>query len=142
MENGTERRATQTTHKIPSMTGGQPTPEAYRGMVDTPRPEKKVVRDLSLEWITDAKSGAETAAGIGGFRYRIYTTEELGTCCMYLWPGHFITTHYGCHDEGKQAMNDHYEALCYIREESVRELAKENDALKKRIQVLSTRPPA
>ncbi len=115
-------------------------------MVDAPRPpaesirlEKKIIRDLSLEWITDARTGTETASGIGGFRYRIYTTAELGTCCMYLWPGHFITTHYGCHEEGKQAMNDHYETLCAIRDESTKELLKENEALKKKVQILSAR---
>jgi hypothetical protein len=119
---------------------GSSKPDLYRTIVaDAEKTDKKNIRDFSLEWITDVKSGAETAYGVGGFRYRIYTTEEFGTCCMYMWPGHYITTYYDSHEEGKQAMNDHYEALCHIREEGVREMARENEALKKRLQLMALR---
>jgi hypothetical protein len=139
MDNGVERRSAPPNQKNPFLISSQSKPDIYRALADSPRPEKKTVRDMSLEWITDANSGAETAYGVGGFRYRIYTTDEFGTVCMYMWPGHFITTNYASHEEGKQAMNDHYEALCHIREESVRELSRENDALKKRVQALTAR---
>ena len=138
MDNGAENRSGGNSH--PSPNAGQAKPDLYRAIVaDSEKPDKKTLRDLSLDWITDMKSGAETAYGVGGFRYRIYTTEEFGTCCMYMWPGHSITTYYDSHEEGKLAMNDHYEALCQIREECTRELLKENEALKKRLQVMTLR---
>lgn len=138
MENGVEQRGAS--HQGSSQQANQSKPDIYRTIVaDSEKPDKKVLRDLSLDWITDVKSGAETAYGVGGFRYRIYTTEEFGTCCMYMWPGHSITTYYDSHDEGKLAMNDHYEALCQIRDEGARELLKENESLKKRLQVMTLR---
>ena len=134
MENGVEHRSAS------SPNPPQNKPDLYRTLVaDAEKSDKKVLRDLSLDWITDVKSGAETAYGIGGFRYRIYTTEEFGTCCMYMWPGHSITTSYGSHEEGKQAMNDHYEALCHIRDEAVKDIMKESEALKKRLHLMSLR---
>jgi hypothetical protein len=139
MDNGVEQRGA-VSHQSPAQGGASAKPDIYRTIVaDSEKPEKKVLRDLSLDWITDVKSGAETAYGVGGFRYRIYTTEEFGTCCMYMWPGHSITTYYDSHDEGKQAMSDHYEALCNIRDEASRELQKENEALQKRLQVMILR---
>jgi hypothetical protein len=139
MENGVEHRGPS--HPLgTSGAGSAPKPDIYRAIVaDAEKYEKKTLRDLSLEWITDVKSGAETAYGVGGFRYRIYTTEEYGTCCMYMWPGHSITTYYESHEEGKQAMSDHYEALCQIREEATRDLSKEVDSLKKRLEVMTLR---
>ena len=138
MDNGVEQRGAN--HTGPSAGSSQAKPDIYRTIVaDSDKPEKKILRDLSLDWITDVKSGAETAYGVGGFRYRIYTTEEFGTCCMYMWPGHSVTTYYDSHEEGKLAMNDHYEALCQIRDEGLRECQKENEILKKRIQMLTLR---
>jgi hypothetical protein len=122
------------------MMGAPQKPDIYQTLVaDTAKPDKKYVKDMNLEWITDAKTGSETAYGIGGFRYRIYTTREFGTACMYMWPGHSITVQYDSHEEGKQAMNDHYEALCHIRDEAVKDIMKENDALKKRLHLMSLR---
>ncbi len=138
MENGVEHRGPGQPSGAGVTGGGKP--DIYRTIVaDSEKPDKKTLRDLSLEWITDMKSGAETAYGVGGFRYRIYTTEEFGTCCMYMWPGHSVTAYYESHDEGKQAMNDHYEALCHIRDEGVREMSKEIESLKKRLQVMTLR---
>ena len=137
MENGVEHRGAG--HSSGAPTGGAK-PDIYRAIVaDSEKTEKKTLRDLSLDWITDVKSGAETAYGVGGFRYRIYTTEEYGTCCMYMWPGHSITTYYESHEEGKQAMGDHYEALCQIREEATRDLSKEIESLKKKLEVMTLR---
>jgi hypothetical protein len=140
MENGLEKRAMSSQHHPLGTNGGAAKPDIYRALVaDSEKLDKRNLRDMSLEWITDVKTGAETAYGVGGFRYRIYTTEEFGTCCMYMWPGHFITTYYDSHEEGKQAMNDHYEALCHIRDESVRDLVKENESLKKKLQLAALR---
>lgn len=140
MENGVDKRTGVVGHKAPSMIGSPAKPDIYRNFVDdAAKSERRNIRDTSLEWITDARTGAETAYGLGGFRYRIYTTPELGTCCMYMWPGHSITTSYGSHEEGKQAMNDHHEAVWHVRDEAIRELYKENEALKRRIQMLSSR---
>jgi hypothetical protein len=137
MENGVEQRAG---HAHPAPNGQAFNPDIYHTIVaDSEKPDRKILRDLNLDWVTDVKSGAETAYGVGGFRYRIYTTEEFGTCCMYMWPGHSITTYYDSHEEGKQAMNDHYEALCSIRDESTRELQRENESLKRRLQILTLR---
>lgn len=137
MENGVEHRGSHI-HSGPDNPAFNP--DIYQTIVaDSEKPDRKILRDLSLDWITDVKSGAETACGVGGFRYRIYTTEEFGTCCMYMWPGHSITTYYDSHEEGKQAMNDHYEALCNIRDESTREFQRENESLKRRLQIMTLR---
>jgi hypothetical protein len=139
MENGVEKRGISSHQHGSGPNGNSPgspaKPDLYRALVaDSDKLDKRNIRDMNLEWITDVKTGAETAYGIGGFQYRIYTTEEFGTCCMYMWPGHFVTAYYDSHDEGKQAMNDHYEALCHVRDESVREMVRENEALKKKLQ--------
>ena len=140
MENGVEKRGIVSHHPASVLHGNPSKPDLYRTLVaDAEKLDKRNIQDMNLEWITDVKTGAESAYGVGGFRYRIYTTEEVGTCCMYMWPGHFITTYYDSHEEGKQAMNDHYEALCHIRDESVREVIRENELLKKKLQALSTR---
>ncbi len=141
MDNGTDKRTGPIGQRVPSMMGSQPKSDTYRGYADdaAKTERRNVIRDTSLEWITDLKTGAETAYGLGGFRYRIYTTPEMGTCCMYMWPGHSITTSYGSHEEGKQAMNDHHEAVWHVRDEALRELHKENEALKRRIQLITAR---
>jgi hypothetical protein len=140
MENGVDKRTGSSGYKPPSLIGASTKPELYRGIADdSAKSERRNIRDTSLEWMTDAKTGAETAYGLGGFRYRIYTTPELGTCCMYMWPGHSITTSYGSHEEGKQAMNDHHEAVWHVRDEAVREYVKENEGLKRRIQLIASR---
>jgi hypothetical protein len=36
-------------------------------------------------------------------------------------------------------MNDHHEAVWHVRDESIRELHKENEALKRRIQLITAR---
>jgi hypothetical protein len=142
MENGVDKRAGSAGYRPSTLVGSHSKPDVYRTMVDdASKSERRNIRDTSLEWITDAKTGAETAYGLGGFRYRIYTTPELGTCCMYMWPGHSITTSYGSHEEGKQAMNDHHEAIWHTRDEALRELHKENEGLKRRIQLISSRVP-
>jgi hypothetical protein len=140
MENGVDKRTASLGHKAPTLVASHSKSDPYRSLADdATKSERRNIRDTSLEWITDAKTGAETAYGLGGFRYRIYTTPELGTCCMYMWPGHSITTSYGSHEEGKQAMNDHHEAIWHVRDEALRELQKENEALKRRIQLISAR---